>query len=86
MACGEMRVLGQRGALDDGTGVALVRRLMVRLRGDHGASARLFDAGVHGPELLRGAAVDDSELPELAASWGPELAAPTFPRPKPRSV
>lgn len=44
------------------------------------------DRVIHARELLRGIAVDDSDSHELAARWDQELAALTFPRPKPRSV
>jgi hypothetical protein len=44
------------------------------------------DRVIHARELLRGIDVDDSDSHELAARWDQELAALTFPRPKPRSV
>jgi hypothetical protein len=44
------------------------------------------DRVIHARELLRGIAVDDSDSHELDARWDQELAALTFPRPKPRSV
>ena len=44
------------------------------------------DRVIHARELLRGIEVDDSDSHELAARWDQELAALTFPRPKPRSA
>lgn len=44
------------------------------------------DRVIHARELLRGVDVDDSDSHELAARWDKELAALTFPRPKPRSI
>lgn len=44
------------------------------------------DRVIHARELLRGIDIDDSDSHELAARWDQELAALTFPRPKPRSV
>jgi len=44
------------------------------------------DRVIHARELLRGIEVDDSDSHELAARWDHELAALTFPRPKPRSA
>jgi hypothetical protein len=43
------------------------------------------DRVIHARELLRSIDIDDSDSHELAAKWDQELAALTFPRPKPRS-
>jgi hydrogenase maturation protease len=50
---------GNPNRSDDGAGIAVVRRLMDRLGGDRGDSARLFDAGTNGMQVMfeaRGAA------------------------------
>lgn len=44
------------------------------------------DRVIHARELLGGINIDDSDSHELDARWDEELAALTFPRPKPRSV
>jgi len=44
------------------------------------------DRVIHARELLCGIELDDLDSHELAATWDEELAALTFPRPRPRSV
>lgn len=44
------------------------------------------DRVVHARELLARLDVDDSDSHELAARWDEELAALTFPRPRPRGI
>jgi hydrogenase maturation protease len=43
---------GNPNRSDDGAGIAVVRRLMDRLGGDRGESARLFDAGTNGMQVM----------------------------------
>lgn len=43
---------GNPNRSDDGAGIAVVRRLMDRLGGDRSESARLFDAGTNGMQVM----------------------------------